>query len=137
MPTTVNENYTYRDITGFTTFLKVLLGFGVVANVVSVCSSYMMAELLSRGDYSDAEADVNDTREQIIGLLHFVLHMLTVVIFCIWIVRANKNVRALGANGLRFTPGWAVGFFFIPIVSLWKPYQAMKDLWRASQNPKA
>ena len=44
-------------------------------------------------------------------------------------------VHALGSPGLRFTPGWAVGWYFVPIANLWKPYQAMKEIWRASKNP--
>ena len=52
-----------------------------------------------------------------------------------WIHRANYNARQLGATGLKFTPGWAVGWYFIPIAMFWKPYQAMKEIWQASFNP--
>jgi hypothetical protein len=52
-----------------------------------------------------------------------------------WIHRANYNAHQLGAAGMRFTPGWAVGWFFIPIANLWKPYQVMKEIWKASANP--
>jgi hypothetical protein len=34
-----------------------------------------------------------------------------------------------------FTPGWSVGWYFVPIANLWKPYQAMKEIWKASANP--
>ncbi|HET9863637.1 MAG TPA: DUF4328 domain-containing protein, partial [Steroidobacteraceae bacterium] len=34
----------------------------------------------------------------------------------------------------EFTPGWAVGWFFIPVASLWKPYQAMRSLWQMSRH---
>ena len=30
---------------------------------------------------------------------------------------------------MEYTPGWAVGWFFLPIANLWKPYQAMKEVW--------
>jgi uncharacterized membrane protein len=132
----MGANDTPEEIDGLTKFLRVPLGLGVVVAVVSLLSSAMQAELLSR-TFTEAEGHSNDTRELIIGLSQFVLYLLTVIVFGRWIVRANKNVRALGASGLRVTPGWAVGYFFVPIVSLWKPYQAMKDLWRASQNPAA
>jgi hypothetical protein len=33
---------------------------------------------------------------------------------------------------MRFTPGWSVGWFFVPILNLFKPYQAMKEIWLAS-----
>jgi len=131
----MNANYTYRDIVGLTKFLKLLLGLGAALAVVSVLSSFMQAELLSRGSFSEAEGEANDSREMIIGLFQIAFFLFTVVIFGRWIVRANRNVRALGADGLRITPGWAVGYFFIPILCLWRPYQAMKDLWQASHNP--
>lgn len=131
----MSASYTYREMTGLTKFLKMLLGLGAALAVVSMLSSFMQAELLSRDGFSEAEGQANDFREQIIGLLQFALYLFTAVIFGCWIVRANKNVRALGADDLRITPGWAVGYFFVPIVNLWRPYQAMKDLWRASHSP--
>jgi hypothetical protein len=131
----MSTTYTYRDLSGVTTVLKVLLGFSAALAVVSMLSSFMQAELLSRDSFSEAEGQANDLREQIIGLFQLGLYLFTAVIFGYWIVRANKNVRALGADGLRITPGWALGYYFVPILNLWRPYQAMKDLWRASHNP--
>ena len=125
----------FRAMAGLTKPLKVLLGLGVVMSVVALWSSFMQAELLNRGIFDAAEAESNDAREQIVGIVQLVLYALTVVVFGCWIVRANRNVRASGAKGLRFTPGWAVGYFFVPILNLWKPYQAMMDLWRASHDP--
>ncbi len=52
-----------------------------------------------------------------------------------WIHRANHNARHLGADGMRYTPGWAVGWYFVPIAWFWKPYQAMKEIWKASADP--
>jgi hypothetical protein len=59
-------------------------------------------------------------------------YLATVITFCIWVVRANRNVRALGAQGLQFTPGWCAGWFFVPIANLFKPYQAVREVYRAS-----
>ena len=131
----MSANYTYREIIGVTKTLKIVLGLGAAIAVVSIVSSFMQVELLSRSGVSEAEGQANDSREQIIGLFQLVLFVVTVVIFGRWIVRANKSVRALGADGFRITPGWAVGYFFIPLFNLWRPYQAMTDLWRASHNP--
>ena len=36
---------------------------------------------------------------------------------------------------MEFTPGWSIGWYFIPIFTLWKPYQAMKEIWKASHEP--
>ena len=37
---------------------------------------------------------------------------------------------------MGFSPGWAVGWYFIPFANLWKPYQAMKEIWQASASPE-
>jgi hypothetical protein len=131
----MNANYTFREIYGLTGFLKVLLGLGILMALVSIFSASMQAELLSRGSFSVTEGQANDFRQSIVSLFQVALYLFTMVIFGCWIVRANKNVNALGAINLPITPGWAVGYFFIPILNLFRPYQAMKNLWQASHNP--
>ena len=59
----------------------------------------------------------------------------TGILVLTWIHRANYNARQLGAADLHFTPGWAIGWYFVPIAWFWKPYQAMTEIWRASRNP--
>ena len=33
---------------------------------------------------------------------------------------------------MTFTPGWCIGWFFIPIANLFKPFQAVREIWKAS-----
>ena len=56
----------------------------------------------------------------------------TVILFLVWIHRASGNIRFLGALGQRFSPGWAVGWWFIPIMNLSRPYEAMAEIWKGS-----
>jgi hypothetical protein len=42
----------------------------------------------------------------------------------------------LGARNLDFTPGWAVGWWFIPFANLVKPFQAVREVWSES-DPEA
>jgi hypothetical protein len=51
-----------------------------------------------------------------------------------WIYRANRNAHAF-ATGLNTPPPWAVGWFFVPVAFLWKPFGAMSETWRASHDP--
>ena len=60
------------------------------------------------------------------------LLLVTGICFLVWTYRLNRNLRVLGVAGLKFTPGWAVGYFFIPVVSLWQPYQVFREIWQAS-----
>jgi hypothetical protein len=107
---------------------------------VSIWSETRQLELLERiqahGPFTQKEALANDARERVLAMVRMLVFITTAIFFGRWIYVAASNVRALGAHRLNFTPGWAVGFYFIPIVSLWKPYQAMKEIWKASANPQ-
>jgi hypothetical protein len=61
-----------------------------------------------------------------------VIYIATVVVFCLWIYRAYKNLSLLGVSGLRYSAGWAVGSFFVPILNLYRPCQIAQEMWRAS-----
>jgi hypothetical protein len=77
--------------------------------------------------HSDSEVESNDTRQAWIGYGFLAVFIITGIVFLKWIHAANRNARAMGAQGLRFSPGWALGYYFVPVLSLWKPYQAMKE----------
>jgi hypothetical protein len=53
-------------------------------------------------------------------------------LFLSWFYRAYRNLESLGATNLRFTPGWAVGWFFIPFWNLIRPIQIAGEIWRWS-----
>ncbi|MCP5535343.1 MAG: DUF4328 domain-containing protein [Akkermansiaceae bacterium] len=63
---------------------------------------------------------------------HGILIIVTVVVFAMWINRSCKNAWLLDPPRMRITPGWSVGYYFIPILNLWKPYLAMKEIRSAS-----
>ena len=69
-----------------------------------------------------------------IGLADIVLTLVTIVFFGVWIYRAAANIVAAGTVGFDYTPGWAVGWFFVPIANLFKPYAAMRQIWNASRG---
>ena len=66
------------------------------------------------------------------SLSYLVVYLGGIFFFFMWLVRANKNARALGARDMEFTPGWMVGWFFVPLANLFKPYEAVEELYLAS-----
>jgi hypothetical protein len=54
------------------------------------------------------------------------------VLVPVWMHSASSNLRRLGRWGMQFSPAGCAGSFFIPIVNLWWPAQAMSEIWRAS-----
>lgn len=126
----------YRDLSGISKKLSILLLIGIGDNIFGIASSIMQLNLLSRVSYGVQNAAAHDLREGELALLHIVLYIITACVFGRWIYLAHRNLLALDARYLRFGPGWAVGCFFVPIVNLWAPYQAMRDLAKASRSPR-
>lgn len=70
----------------------------------------------------------------IILLLNVVIFIASVIVVCLWIYRAHANLRDYGFEGLEYSPGWAVGWYFIPFANLFKPFQAMRELYTTSHG---
>lgn len=113
-----------------------LLGLGLLTDVLGIGSSLMQVGLLERVErgelVSPEAAAANDAREQVLGIGQTGLFLFTAILFLVWMHRAYKNLPLLGAPRASFTPGGAVGAWFIPLVNLVRPYQAMAELWRRS-----
>jgi hypothetical protein len=59
-----------------------------------------------------------------------------VVASAMWMHRAFRNLPALGATNLRWSPAWAAGGWFIPVANLVIPYLVARELWRATNPPE-
>lgn len=68
------------------------------------------------------------------AIAYLAIVVLSGILILRWFWRANKNARAL-SHGLETTPGWAWGFFFIPIMNLFRPFRTMEEIWQSSQSP--
>jgi hypothetical protein len=129
----------FRDPTRLTRWLKILLwaliGLGTIAVISDLLELKLLNDIQAGVPLRPGEATENDARQRLIGIVYFIAYIVMAIVFLMWIYRANYNARQLGAAGMTFTPGWAVGSFFIPVVNLWEPYRAMKEIWKASANP--
>lgn len=64
-------------------------------------------------------------------LLQLLLTLATLVCFFVWVYRAVRNLRDANV-ATEFSPGWSVGWFFIPIANLFMAYRAIRELWHRS-----
>ncbi len=121
----------FRDPTMLTRWTRVFLYANIALSLVSV---WEVASGLP-GDGGEG-SQANQTFGAIAwGLTNTGIMLITGILVLNWIHRANHNARQLGAADMHFTPGWAVGWYFVPVAWFWKPYQAMREIWRASVNP--
>jgi len=115
------------------------LYLNMLCTTVSAISSYLQYDLLvgfTEGRFNESIivqiSETNDNREQIIGVITLVSYFICVVVIGRWIFVSSKITHLSGADNLTISPGWSVGWYFVPILSLWKPYQAFKQIYQVS-----
>jgi hypothetical protein len=136
--------YNFRDPTSLAKWTKLSLYAQMAISLVALVSGYLEYETLvalKEGAFDSEQAAVNaaeasDSRQGLVGIVQFAVITVSGFLILRWIHRINWNARALGAENMQFTPGWSIGWYFVPIANFWKPYQAMKEIWKASANPK-
>lgn len=132
--------HAFRDAAGLTAACRYMLYASIAVSLISIAVSAREIDLLQQ---AGAGLIVHEEAEEAIVLQSLLLlPLLAVTIACyvvvgMWIYRMASNAWALsGPHPLDHSPGWAVGWYFIPIANLWKPYQALKEVWQASGNPR-
>ncbi len=82
-------------------------------------------------DAGDPLVTASDERQRVVAILQLGFYVVGGVFGLMWIHRMCFNAR-IRARHMAFTPGWSVGWYFIPIATWWKPFQAMKEIWQTS-----
>jgi hypothetical protein len=111
------------------------LGFlGAIAllDVAATWSDWEMLQYLEgiqRGVEPVEEiANAIDERQAAIALLQGGLYLACAVAFAMWMHRAYKALVAARLPGLRYSPAWAAGGFFVPFLNLFRPLQVMREI---------
>ncbi|HEX6184113.1 MAG TPA: DUF4328 domain-containing protein [Pyrinomonadaceae bacterium] len=109
----------------------------IAVSLFSVFSNLLQISFLSgalAGSVSEEGAEMNDMRQAAVALIHIVVYIALAISFLLWLHRAAKNLPALGnpQSKIDYTPGWAVGWFFVPIANLFMPYKAVREVWEKS-----
>ena len=100
-------------------------------SLLSILSSYwqlnLLEDLKTDAFVTDQMLSNNDMREQILALLYIVVYIISIVTFIQWFRRAyyNMNLR----TNCSHSESWAAGSWFVPIISLYRPYKIMKEMW--------
>ncbi len=108
----------------------------ILVEILLIAATYADLSLLLRvrdgGVFTYEELAANDDRLAITGLLYLLVFVVLVVVFLMWLHRIRKNESYLDITGTRFSTGWSIWVWFIPIMNLFRPYQIVKEAWQAS-----
>ena len=105
------------------------IGYGLI--ILFALRAYGLT--LKVGEPRDFTAQWSDGEYLGLALgLVLLMFIAAAVLFLTWMNLASFNLQFLGAQGQRFSPRWAVGWWFVPIMNFFRPYQVMAEIWRGS-----
>lgn len=83
------------------------------------------------GRFDLGTVEASDARQSALAVTNLAVYVIAGVAWLVWQHGAHSSLRV---GGLRFSPGLAVGGWFIPIVNWFFPYQSVRELWQASSG---
>ncbi len=126
----------WSSLRGLEVALSVLFSLTALAAVVLAFTAHAMGSALDEdvsGDFPSFVRAVDSVTRYSNGLvLYRLLCVATGVVFIVWMYRVARNHELLGRPGSRFSPGWAIGGWFIPFANLVIPGRQMSQLWQGA-----
>lgn len=130
-------NAKYVQLNSRTKLLIFFLCLFIIISVFSIFTDISLIKLINRfndGYYvSEFELNEIDTRISSLAILSIIVNILIIIIYLNWKYCAYKNLTILSKSNLKYSAGWAVGSYFIPILWFYRPYQIMKEIWNSSE----
>lgn len=134
----------YASPRGMARLAEIALGIQAIALAVGAASTFQEITLLRNvvdGEYAampDAEfwalLDANDSRQALVALLYFATFIFTIITFLMWQRRIRKNADYIGITRIRFSMARVIGWWFVPIMAIFRPYQVMKEMWQSNYH---
>jgi len=116
--------------------LKAIIFMGLIVAVMLTLFSLLARQVIPATILAEPDHHISITL-RVIYMAGITIHILCVPFYCLWINRSCKNAWLLNPPKMKATPAWAVAYYFIPIVSLWKPYSSMLEIRNASFGMRA
>jgi hypothetical protein len=133
-----NRSYVEKPLSRLSNWLTGFTCLATLWCIVLLVLTLIELNYLMTGDLSD-DATVLLINENIERMQWLIVPVgITVVVsivlgFC-WIYRANANLWARKLPDLSFSPGGAIGFYIVPLICLFAPYHAMKEIFARSSK---
>lgn len=111
----------------------IIMAVASIASLLIEIYRYYIFKNIYTGDVTYAEAVAFDQMYLIFSVVNVVITIVAAIFFVMWFRRAYWNLHQL-TKGLRYSEGWAAGAWFIPIFSLFGPYQIATDLFSKTET---
>lgn len=114
---------------------RALIGVAVmeVVLVLALVIVYFQPSLLP-GDDGVARAGFAVQVLMWMSFAYYAIGLTAFVLTCRITFRAMKNLYTIASPDARMSPGWTVGWYFIPFANFWLPVMGMSQIWRGSHR---
>lgn len=129
----------FRPVRSLGVAAQALVAVACVVSVLAIVAGIQQRSVLARAARSDVTLTVDEVRAaddlaDRAAELQIVALLVAGVVFLVWLHRVFRNLDGpLAVRGLEHTPGWAVGWWFVPVMNLLKPKQIVDEAVRASR----
>ena len=116
-------------------WLRVFLLIFIVSEILVAAGSLLILNTSSIMFGPEFGYSLGDGIQGIGALLLLTSFIICVIMVCIFTFKVAKNLHLIGVKSFDISPGWAVGWYFIPIANLWKPYNVTSEIWLSTHYP--
>ena len=124
----------YKKLVRYCLFgLMTMCAINIVSNMmqINLMNDYFVENIYSEASF-DILAERNDSRVSIVGALFAVFIFSSFFLVGRWLYVSAKINYLLEREHLKITPGWSVGWYFVPFANLVMPYRSLKETFKAS-----
>ena len=114
---------------------KVAAAFLFVVILARIALLLFVTSLLDTGLIRPSFPGAVDAATAQIMLIVMLLFWVQLILLVIWTAKANRALQDKVRFGLKTNPAMAGAGYIIPILSLWKPYFTMREIYKASRSP--
>jgi len=104
------------------------VAINVIFSMVHVYQNIIIRGYID-GTANDADLVQSDTVVTIASIALIVVLIGAYAVNGRFLFLASRNAMAINADPKAITPGWAVGWYAVPIANLLMPFKAMKQTW--------
>lgn len=134
--TFVKDEGSFRSLgtrANWTTVFLVIFALITLGAILITSSEIDILQRVNEGQ-TVSEAEILSIREGLSGMsfIYWASLLISSIAFLFWIYTASKNLASLNMLNQRFSPRWAIIWWFVPIMWFFRPYQVMKEIWNGS-----
>jgi hypothetical protein len=123
----------FRPVTRIGQVAIVFLVIGAIAYFLELFCDVVVIYASSLHSAAALQTKASDSIA-VLSTIESVCLLVAGIPFLIWLYRACANLTALGVPNPRFSPGWAVGSYFVPFLGIYCPFLSMREVWNGSMT---